>query len=219
MNSTVSYYLKGGLVCLAMDLEIRRRSEGKKNLDHVLRHLWASHAEGFDDLNVQREFEAAVGLDLGDFFDRYVRGREDPDLAGALRGVGLELRSKAEREGDEKSGAWLGVNSKNEHGRIVVTATLSGGPAEAAGLYAGDEIIAIDGWRAEDKGLSDRVAARKPGDVVRITVFRRDELRDVAVTLGTKPRDQFEIVQRQDATDAEKALLTAWLGDDRGRLA
>lgn len=218
VNSTVSYYLKGGLVCLAMDLEIRRRSEGKKNLDHVLRHLWSKHEEGFDDLGVQREFEEAVGLDLGDFFDRHVRGREDPDLAGALRGVGLELRVKQDRDGDEKSGAWLGVTTRNEHGQLLVTGTLSGGPGEAAGLYAGDEVVAIDGWRAEEKGLGERISARKPGDLVRLTVFRRDELRDVMVTLGTKPRDQFEIVQRQDASDAEKALLVGWLGDDIGKL-
>ncbi len=218
VNSTVSYYLKGGLVCLTLDLEIRRRSGGARTLDHVLERLWrefGARDRGFDDVGVQREFEAAVEMDLGDLFERCVRGREDPDLAAALRGVGLELRPKGASDGEEKAnGGWLGVNTRTEAGRLTVSQALSGGPAEEAGLYAGDEIVAVDGWRVDEKSLGERMAARRPGDEVRVAVFRRDELHEVEVTAAAKPRDQLEIVVRPDATDAEKALLRGWLGDD-----
>ena len=135
VNSTISYYLKGSIVCLALDLEIRRRSGGRRSLDDVLRRLWTEFAaagRGYPDAAVQREMERAVDLDLGPFFDRFVRGREDPDLAGALAGVGLTLQPKAEKppEGEpERPPGWLGTLTREVAGRLAVAAVLGGSPA------------------------------------------------------------------------------------------
>jgi predicted metalloprotease with PDZ domain len=219
VNSTVSYYLKGGLVCLALDLEIRRRTEGRRSLDDVLRLLWSEYGardRGFDDVGVQRDFERAVELDLGETFERCVRGREDPDLGRALAGVGLELRAKVERNGDEERppAAWLGVNTKTEAGRFVVAQALAGGPAEQAGLYAGDELVALDGFRVDERSLGERIGARRPGDRARVTLFRRERLQELDVTLGVKPKDAFEIVASPSASETERALCRAWLGED-----
>jgi predicted metalloprotease with PDZ domain len=223
VNSTVSYYLKGGLVALCLDLEIRRRTAGTRSLDDVMRSLWKKYGErgeGFAD-DVQREMETAVELELGAFFDRSVRGREDPDLAAALAGVGLQLKLSWEKfppEGapDGIIPGWLGVNTRSDGGHAVVSATLAGGPAEQAGLYAGDEIVALDGYRVEERGLTDRVSARRAGDRVRLTIFRRDELRDVEVTLGTRPHDKLEIVPADPdkVGDAERNLYKQWLGEE-----
>jgi predicted metalloprotease with PDZ domain len=217
VNSTVSYYLKGGLVCLTLDLEIRRRTEGAKSLDDVARRLWTEYGQrgrGYDDGDVQGEMERATGLELGPFFDACVRGREDPDLGGALRAAGLTLRPKAEKGDDaDRPPGWLGVNTRVDAGRLVVSAALAGGPAEAAGLYAGDEILAVNGFRVDERSLGERMAARRPGDAARVTVFRRDELREVEVVLGDKP-PSWEIVRDPDAGDAENALLASWLGED-----
>jgi predicted metalloprotease with PDZ domain len=221
VNSTVSYYLKGGIVALCLDLEIRRRTVGRRSLDDVLRHLWRDHGRrdvGFDETRFQAEVERAVELDLGAFFERAVRGREDPDLAGALAAAGLALKAQWDKPPGEGMGEGapphLGVNTKSEGGRAVVSSTLSGSPAERAGLYAGDEIIAVDGFKVTESGLGDRLAARRPGDTVRLTLFRRDELREVPVVLGEAPKDKFEIVPAPGATESEKAFYRAWLGED-----
>ncbi|MBC7978087.1 MAG: M61 family metallopeptidase, partial [Myxococcales bacterium] len=113
LNTTVSYYLKGGLVMFALDLQIRRRTEGARSLDDVLRLLWQRfgavgepHPE-----QLQGVFEEATGLALADVFDRQIRGVDDPDLAEELRHVGLELRASADpaQVADGASAVWLGA--------------------------------------------------------------------------------------------------------------
>ncbi len=224
VNSTVSYYLKGGLVCLCLDLEIRRRTEGQRSLDDVLRLLWNDYGKlgrGYADGEVQHEMERATGLDLGAFFDAFVRGRQDPDLAGALASAGLQLRPKADKDKDKDRDrdaatarpGWLGASTRSDGGRLIVAAVLEGTPAHAGGLYAGDELLAVDGFRVDERTLAERLDARRPGAVTRLTVFRRDELREVEVVLGDKPAS-WEIVPTPDAGPAEKAFRSAWLGDD-----
>src|SRR5207253_8165890 len=92
VNSTISYYLKGGLVCLLLDLDIRTRTHGARSLDDVMRLLWrrfGQSGEGFDDKDVQALFEEAAGVPLGDFFDHHVRGLKDADPAPFFESVGL----------------------------------------------------------------------------------------------------------------------------------
>src|SRR6185437_6709860 len=87
-NSTISYYLKGGVVALLCDLEIRSRTRGERSLDDVMRLLWKRHGApgiGFHDDDAQKLFEEGSGLDLGAFFDRFVRGRDELDRQPLLR--------------------------------------------------------------------------------------------------------------------------------------
>jgi predicted metalloprotease with PDZ domain len=216
-NSTVSYYLKGSLVCLCLDLEIRRRSEGRRSLDDVLRVLWGEYgqpARGYADDEVQGVMERATGLDLGAFFDAFVRGHEDPDLAGALGAAGLILRPKQEKDADEEQRpGWLGALTRSDGGRVIIATVLEGTPAARGGLYAGDELVAIDGYRVDERSLPERLSARRPGAGVTLTVFRRDELRALEVTLGDKP-PVHEITRAPGATASQLALRRAWLGDD-----
>ena len=212
LNTTVSYYLKGGLVLFALDLQIRRRSEGKKTLDHVLRLLWTRHGrprEAHPD-DLQPLFEEATGLELGEVFDRQVRGTEDPELAKELAHVGIELRASADPAQvlDGLSAVWLGVTTQGTR----VTGVFDGGPA-AAGLSPGDELIAIDRFRATSDGeLRTLIGTRKPGDAVTVSLFRRHKLIEVAVTLAAGPPTRYELAAIADPGPAA-ARYEAWLGE------
>ncbi len=210
-NSSVSYYLKGGVVALLLDLTIRARSEGARSLDDVMRLLWrrfGARGVGFADGDVQAIFEEGAGLSLDDFFTRYVRGREELDPKGVLRSVGLQLVCKR----DDDAGPWLGVTTRDTNGRAVVATTLAGGPGEAAGLYAGDELLALDGFKIEASALKTRLREHHAGDRVSLTVFRRDQLRTVQLTLGERPASEHEITAAPDATAAEGAAFERWMG-------
>ncbi|MEO8700273.1 MAG: PDZ domain-containing protein [Kofleriaceae bacterium] len=213
LNTTVSYYLKGGLAMVALDLQIRRRTEGGRSLDDVLRLLWQRHGKPGvphpDDL--QPIFEEATGLALADVFDRQIRGTEDPDLPGELAHLGLELRALTDPHqlADGASAVWLGATLTG----IRVTGVFEGGPAQAAGLSAGDEVIALDGFRTtSESDVRNQTAARRPGDEVRLSIFRRHRLVELTVAVGAAPPTRYEIVGLPDAGPAA-ARFAAWLGD------
>jgi predicted metalloprotease with PDZ domain len=213
LNTSVSYYLKGGLVMLALDLQIRRRTEGARSLDDVLRLLWLRHGatgEPHPD-ELQPMFEEAVGVSLAEVFDRQIRGTDDPDLAGELRHVGVELRASADpaQLADGASAVWLGATLSGGK----VTAVFDDTPAQAAGLSPGDEIIALDGFRvtgeAEVRALA---AALRPGDRVELAVFRRARLLRLALRLAAAPATRYEIIGLAD-TGGAAARYLAWLGE------
>ncbi|MGZ5039089.1 MAG: M61 family metallopeptidase, partial [Usitatibacter sp.] len=217
VNSTISYYLKGGVVSLLLDLEIRARTEGARTLDHLMRLLWTrfgKSGKGFADESVQALVEEASGLELGAFFDRHVRGRDEVDAERLLRTVGLALAPDGddEEEGDAKREPWLGITTREDGDALIVATAIEGGPAMSAGLYANDQLLALDGFRLDASSLKDRLAARRPGDKAAFTIFRRDELRLVEVTLADKPVEKFKITPAADATDAQKAAYASWLG-------
>jgi predicted metalloprotease with PDZ domain len=212
-NSTISYYLKGGVVALLIDLEIRARTENARSLDDVMRLLWRRFGQkgvGFPDAEVQALFEEGAGVSLEALFDRLVRGRGELDPDPILRHVGLRVKP-SEDDDDDKQG-WLGANLKEGSAGVQVTAVLEGSPGMQHGLYANDEILALDGFRVDLSSLKDRLATRKPGDRIELSLFRRDELRAVNVVLGRRSPDKFEVVPVADPTDREKTLYQAWMG-------
>ncbi len=214
LNTTVSYYLKGGLVMAALDLQIRRRTEDAKSLDDVLRLMWkrfGAVGEPHPD-NLQPVFEEATGLSLGDVFDRQIRGVDDPDLPGELSHLGLELRMTTDpgQLGDGATAVWIGATASG----IKLTGVFDGGPAHAAGLSPGDEVIAVDGFRvSSENDLRNLTGARRPGDALTLAVFRRHRLIEVPLTLAAAPPTRYEITALADAGPAAAARYQAWLGE------
>src|SRR5438270_6441691 len=124
INSTISYYLKGGVVALLLDLEIRARTSGKRTLDDVMRLLWTRFGKvgkGFDDDDVQALAEEGAGIELDAFFERHVRGRDEVDAERLLRTVGLQLTGdRGDDDGDEAREPWLGVTTREAGDALIV---------------------------------------------------------------------------------------------------
>ena len=221
-NSSVSYYLKGGLVAMLLDLRIRAATERKKSLDDVVRHL--AHQATLDDAGFPEPdgYLAAVETVAGGhggmfrkFFERYVAGTDELDYDAELRAAGLAVTWKRGGSEDDARGGWLGASTRAEGHRAIVSAVRADGPASAAGLYAGDELIAIDGQRADDGRLAPRLAERSPGQTVKLSVFRRDEMLEIPLTLGELPAESASIAPIAGATPAQSALREAWLAPFR----
>ena len=205
-NAVVSYYAKGALVALALDLTLRAGTHGKVSLDDVMRALWERHGKsgvGVGDDTIRTIAEELSGMKLQRFFADAVHGTADLPLAKLLRPFGIRLeRSPASRTPS------LGIKTATEGNELRIATAYRGGAAEAAGLSAGDVLIAIDGLRVQPAGLDRLLQRRRAGETVEAHAFRRDELIIRRVRLAEAPADSTRLV-----VDGKKnALRTAWLG-------
>ena len=218
INQAVSYYDKGAIVSLLLDMEIRRASNGARSLDDVMRALYADFGRrnrNYTPEDFQRTAERVAGTSLDDFFRRYVRGREELDYDRALAVVGLRLDTTGTSdEGGRPAAqeAFLGATLAQEGDRLTVTNVPSGTPAYEQGLNARDQIVAVDGFRATRDFLNARLKEKRPGDSVAVTVFRNEELRTINVRLGGRAGGNYRIVP-VNAPNAEQARNhRSWLG-------
>lgn len=221
-NSAISYYLKGEIVCALLDLHVRRATNDAKGLDDVLRQLWARYGDesGVPEDGIEKVATEVAGIGLKDFFDHALRDTKELDYS-VFSHVGLEVRLRQRensgdkggtppRKGNDKGpGGWLGILPKAGPG---VASVLDGSPAMAAGIYADDEIVALDGFKCDASTLVSRCDDKKPGEQVKVTLFRRDKLLELTVTLANKPADGVYVARVENPTDSQKAAYKAWLG-------
>lgn len=215
-NTGISYYQKGSLVALLLDMEIRARTGGERSLDDVLRYLYETYpidGPGIPEDGGYREaVERVAGGDFGPFFARYIAGTDELDYDAALAHAGVALRwAHKEPRPDGQPPAWLGVATRTENGRLRVASLRSNGPAYAAGVSAGDEVVALDGWRVDDGRLSARVGERSPGDSLTLSVFRRDELLHIPVTLAAAPFDKLTLARVAKPSAPQERVYRDWL--------
>jgi len=227
-NAIVSYYGKGSLVALCLDLTIRRRTRGRKSLDDVMRALWARHGltgAGVAEDGVERLAEEVTGLRLRPFFERALRSTAELPLAPLLRDVGLALAMRPAESATDRGGkaaakdaralaaqASLGARSTSEGAEVKLTHVLDGGAAQRAGLAPGDAVVALDGLRATPKTFARAIAQRKPGATVRLHAFRRDEMREFVVALDAAPVDTCVVEIDRRGGAAARRRRRAWLG-------
>ncbi len=221
VNSAISYYDKGELLGLLLDLDIRRRTHGAKSLDDVMRYLYDEFfkkGRNYTPADVQKACELMAGASLDQFFSRYVRGRDDlePIYNEILAGAGLRLEQAGiglgQPDGLVPVKAFLGADLEQTGDRLLITHVRAGTPAYEQGLNANDQIVALDGARVTKETLEARIAEKKPGDKVRVTVFRFDDLRMFEVRLGSRVDAPYRIVQIAQANDEQKRIYQAWLG-------
>ncbi|WP_284078746.1 M61 family metallopeptidase [Herbaspirillum aquaticum] len=193
-NAIVSYYTKGSLVALGLDLTIRSQTRGRRSLDDVMRGLWVRYGRDFYDGKQQGVPEDEIlaimeelsGADLKRFHDRHIRGTEDVPLEDLLPAFGVAYEANV--PADAKP--WLGARIGKEGGDAKLAAVYEGGPAMLAGLSAGDKLVAIDGLRVPASGPDGLLARYRINDTVRIHAFRRDELMDFSLRLKSDTAPQ-----------------------------
>ena len=216
-NQSVSYYTKGDLVSMCLDLEIRHQSEARSSLETVLRLLWNEYGKvgrGLEEDELLPVVNRATGLDLTSFFDRFVRGTEELDLPAFARHAGLMLAPKAKRpdEADEPEPGDLGVAVEDAGGLIRVRTSFVGRPGRTAGLTPGDEIIAINGAKVLYADLEKALEKCPPGTPVELTVFRRGYLHRVPLTTGVPPPRRYALTPVESPSELERKVYESWVG-------
>jgi predicted metalloprotease with PDZ domain len=225
-NSQISYYQKGALVGMLLDLEIRRATGNARSLDDVMRALWERYGQrdaGFPESGpggVEAIAEEVAGTSLRGFFDRAVRSTDELEYDRSLAVAGLRLERETEEKADATTTlqARLGIRTRERAGRLEISVALADGPAARAGPGAGDEVVAVDGFRcASATQLASRIRNLDEGHELGVTVFRRDELQTFQVPLGPAP-EKLRIVEIEGASPEQEAVRRSWLGAGAGDL-
>jgi predicted metalloprotease with PDZ domain len=217
-NTSISYYPKGELIGLVLDLIIRGRSNGKASLDDVMRRMYDDmylkspnatyylRGRGYTPDDVQRVASEIAGFDLSDFFARYVRKPEVLPYDEALGYMGLRLVKEVK---PQPFNAGLSVN--NAEGRPVIAGVRNGSPAEDAGLQPDDELVSLGGNKVTPDNWLRVFARYKQGSRVPVVVARDRKTISTTITLGEPDRIDYRIEEKKDATKEQKALRAAWL--------
>ena len=218
-NAAVSYYLKGSLAALALDLTLRR--EGRTSLDEVMRALWQRYGEpetGVPEGGFRAVAEELAGHSLAPFFASYVDGTAELPLAGLLDAFGIELHLRSAESPADKGGAppsgpparsWLGASVD---GTLALRHVFSAGPAERAGLAPGDVLVALDGVKATAESLAALTKRRPPGERIDVHAFRREVLQTHVVELAAPPLDTAWLTLSDAPQGRELVRRRAWLG-------
>jgi len=211
-NTSISYYVKGAVVAWLLDARIRRETGDTKSLDDVMRLAFArfSGDRGFTEDEFEAAASEAAGTDLRSFFDHAIRTREELDYSEALDWFGLQFRA-ADENGKPERKSWLGVDTRVDGGRLVITRIPRGGPAEHSGLMVDDEIIAINDFRVRPEKFEKHLENHAPGEQVSVLVARREKLGRYGVTLA-EPLRKWRLESSPQATAAQKDHLEKWLG-------
>lgn len=215
-NAIVSYYQKGALVALCLDLLLRSRSDGKTSLDDVMRALyrkWCENGQGIPEGQWQVYCREITGLDLDDFFQTALYSRKDLPLVQCLFDAGVALNwlplprshgggfvmeaAKCEQATD------FGAKFKQVEDGIVLTHVLSGGSAEQAALSPKDKIIALNGFAC--KAFEKQWQSLSVGDIVHIHYFRDGVLHETDLTV------QKAKLETAMLSIENQSLLKAWL--------
>ena len=227
-NAIISYYTKGALVALALDLLIRRDTRNARSLDDVMRALWrryGEYGEGVPEGGVEAIAAEVSGLDLREFFDQAIRGTGELPLTELLAQFGVQMELRPAESAADAGGrraktpveqllrrGVLGVRLVEEGGEARLQYVYDGGAAQQAGLAAGDVVIAVDGVRVTRTNLEQLLSAYAPGEKVSVHAFRRDELMQFAVVLQVPPADTCVLSLMDPVDGAVRAQRAAWLG-------
>lgn len=210
-NATVSYYQKGALVGLLLDLEIRRRRNGKGSLDDVMRALFQrfpAESDGFAEEDFVSIASEVAGCDLTPFFAAAVHGTDELDFESALAPFGLRLERKTPSPLRVRD--FIGARMRKGDGTLRIDTVEAGSPAARAGLSAKDEVVALDGFKATAETFATRLSEKAPGSPAELVVFRDGRLCTFRVTLAAEVLGTW-IVKRDDSDESGAAARNAWL--------
>jgi len=216
-NAIVSYYTKGSLVALGLDLLIRSESRGRKSLDDVMQALWLQYGrqfysrhggKGIAEDAVEALFEEVSGIKLKRFFDRYIRGTDDVPLEQLLAPFAVAY---SDNRSNAKPDMGIRVTRGINGGDAKVANVYEGGSGHRAGVSAGDQLVALDGIRIPATGPDGLLARYRNNDVAELHVFRRDELIRLSVRLKEDEAPQLAL-QAESKPVAALRKRQAWLG-------
>ncbi|MHB8411614.1 MAG: M61 family metallopeptidase [Candidatus Acidiferrales bacterium] len=201
---SISYYNKGQILGVMLDLAIRNATDNHKSLDDVMRGMdddYAHRGRFYDDsAGVEQEAEKVAGRSFKNFFRKYVSGTEDIPYGDFLRYAGLDVKTQ------QRAIADFGFEvSRTRNGPIQVGAVAPGSGAAQAGLQSGDALLQLGG-QPFPRFAQRWLMQHSPGDKVKLRIGRGGQEREVSLTLGKKTVQAYSISKIAGASAKQKRI-------------
>ena len=218
-NTAISYYTKGAVVGFLLDARVRKATNGAKSLDDVMRLAYDrfSGPVGYTPRQFRATASEVAGTDLSDWFAAALESTEELDYTEALAWYGLRFKPPGDDKDKDKPKkpikAWLGLTTKTDNGRMLVSVVKRGTPGYDAGFNVGDEILAIGEERILPEAWSKRMDQYRPDEKASILIARRGRLLRLEATFAAEPTSKHRLEIDPDASEERKAHRKAWLGE------
>ena len=215
-NSTISYYSKGSLIALIMDLEIIHSTKGKAGLDEVMKAMYDEYfvkqKRGFTDKEFKTMAEKIAGHSLTDIYDNYINGLKTIDYNKYLNYAGLSLKDDAVQTTEP----YLGIVTSLREGKMIIAQVARGSGAWNDGLNVNDEMVSIDNYvikktSAGSLDMLKNISGQRVGDKVKISVIRDGLEKVIDVSLSRNPIVKYNISAVEEPSSAQTDVKKRWL--------
>src|SRR5262245_26659856 len=210
-NNTISYYTKGEIVGLLLDIEIRARTKNRKSLDDVMRYLietYANKGVGIPEDGFLKAVEAVAGSDFHEFFEVTVQSHQELDYNRYLKPAGLAVEVQL-----QPGSIYLGVEFESADASLPrVKRVAPNSPADRAKLDTGDLLVAMNDERLTFENFRSRLHSHSIGETLKLTVMRGSRLLNVNVVPIEFQDERWQLNEVQRLTPEQLELKNAWLG-------
>jgi predicted metalloprotease with PDZ domain len=207
---SISYYNKGFILGVLLDLQMREATGGKKSLRDLFIYLnqnFAKQGKSYANSDgIRRAVEALTGADLRGFWEHYVAGRDEIPYDDFFRTVGLHLETTEHAVADP---GFTAVRTFGTAGAAAVSEVADGSGAASAGLQEGDAIVSVEGQQGVS--LESAVAAMNPGDILRLTINRNGRTQELRIKLGSRTEARYRLVDLPKVTAQQRTRRNEWL--------
>lgn len=213
-NTTISYYDKGCILGLLLDLNIRHLTKNSKTLDDVMKNLYQTYyikeKRGFTDIEFKQVCEEVAGEPLSEIFS-YASTTERIDYVKYLSRAGLDIDTVSK----ETSQTYLGLRIQDRNRKILITNVEFNSPAWKAGISPMDTIIMMNGKGISYDSFYSSLSGMRTGDTIRLTISRLNTKKDYNLGIEKKMEPSYCIHPLKDQDIIQKEILNSWLGYDQ----
>ncbi|WP_233509678.1 M61 family metallopeptidase [Pedobacter chinensis] len=224
-NNSISYYNKGEVIGILMDLEIINATKGAKSLDDVMKAMYLqckTLKRGYTDAEFKAMVEKISGISFTNFWAKYVNGVDDAEYVKYFGYAGINITTENATPDKPVSGA---SGQLTNNGTISVTSISRNSAAWIAGLNVNDEIISLDDVTVSEALSTVKlrspmlsletlplVSKKNIGDVLKLKVKRDGLEREISLTLKENPSVRLKATINENATPAQKTVFKKWTG-------
>ena len=211
-NNSISYYTKGELIGLLLDIEIRARTGNEKSLDDVMRYLMTEYAGkgiGFPEDGFREALSTVAGSDFDEVYFQLAQSRTELDYDRYVEQAGLRVRAEF-----QPSALYMGVQVTEGDGNSAeITRVIADSPAADAGFDAGDIIVAFNERRVTFTNFETEFRRRKLGEEIAVSVLRGQQFLSLELKPGETRTERWVIVEASSPTDEQLELRRLWIGE------